>query len=299
MDLHYFKYAHFARGIEFLSQLNNDRKTEKIYCDVIVETDGIQFQVHRCVVGIFSAYFKTMFKSNFTEKHTDVIHLFGPIGEEISHRTLSVIFDYMYTSEVLLSDETVFDVTIASEYLLIPDLTSICTNLLRKLLTLENWLRIFQLGLKINDSSLVEFCLHHEMFPVIFQNIKLHQLGFEEFYAIVNHCKSYFDSSSLLNTIALWHTKSNEYVSKQRFDKMMNLINFESLSPVDLKEKVLDNKLTNNLDETLLLRIKRIRQGKLSQKGLIIVGGCHFENSLKKYCPDSKEFLFRNGKKLQ
>ena len=31
MDLHYFKYAHFARGIEFLSQLDNDRKTEKIY----------------------------------------------------------------------------------------------------------------------------------------------------------------------------------------------------------------------------------------------------------------------------
>ncbi|CAK8685837.1 unnamed protein product [Clavelina lepadiformis] len=97
---------------EILRNLNEERNTTKYFCDFTIKAGGKQFPVHKCVVGSFSEYFKKMFTTKMRESNLNE----GSV-EEVSGPTMTSIINFIYTSCIILTNDNVYDVLEAAEYL--------------------------------------------------------------------------------------------------------------------------------------------------------------------------------------
>ena len=137
--------AHYASLFDTLEQ---DRKDQKVYCDVTVSVNNKHFSAHRCVLGTFCVYFATLFQSGFKEKYDDVIKLSGPIGEEISPSTFQSILDFCYKKRCELTASNVFDILGAAEFLQIDRLKQQCLQYLETLIGPEHWQKIYKTAIR-------------------------------------------------------------------------------------------------------------------------------------------------------
>ena len=83
------------------SNLNKDRKGRRKYCGIQVATGDVVFYAHRCVLGTYSLYFDTLVGCEFSERFSKTVKLTGPLGENISSRTVEVILDFCYTNKAV------------------------------------------------------------------------------------------------------------------------------------------------------------------------------------------------------
>ena len=87
---------------------------QNILCDVIVvaDDDNIQVPAHRAVLASCCQYFHAMFTSRLSESTSDRVVMLM-----IDGRALSILIDYIYTSEILITEENVQVCTEPSIYL--------------------------------------------------------------------------------------------------------------------------------------------------------------------------------------
>ncbi|XP_055331638.1 kelch repeat and BTB domain-containing protein 8-like [Paramacrobiotus metropolitanus] len=76
---------------------------------------------HRSVLGVRSAYFRTMVLSGMKESTQPVIQL-----HNISHTDLSQLVDYCYMKDLLLTDSNVQSLLIAASFLSIDSVVDAC-----------------------------------------------------------------------------------------------------------------------------------------------------------------------------
>ena len=69
--------------------------------------EGEIFSVHRIVLAASSDYFHAMFAHGMKESNQEVIEL---KDESISTDALKIVLDFIYSGDLLVNDETVFDV---------------------------------------------------------------------------------------------------------------------------------------------------------------------------------------------
>lgn len=73
-----------------------------LLCDVQLVADDIQLSAHRVVLAACSHYFNAMFTSKLSESRTERIIL-----KQIDGKTLSALVDFIYTSEIRITEENV------------------------------------------------------------------------------------------------------------------------------------------------------------------------------------------------
>ena len=66
----------------------------------------------------------------FKEIYDEEIIISGPCNEEIKAKTMELILDYLYTSEIDFSQENVYDILLASDYLQIEGTDNQIKNLI-------------------------------------------------------------------------------------------------------------------------------------------------------------------------
>ena len=113
-----------------LDFLNKDRNGEKLFCDVIINVGREKFYGHRFLLDIASGYFRRMFRSFLIERYTNEVTIFGPHDDELTADTMERIFQYIYTREIDITKNNVYDILFAADYLDIKKLKYICLDFL-------------------------------------------------------------------------------------------------------------------------------------------------------------------------
>ncbi|XP_053313282.1 kelch-like protein 34 [Spea bombifrons] len=94
-------------------------------CDVCLVVDGHEFHAHKSFLACSSDYFRAMFKEYTKESKASIIHL-----NVISATGLQIILDFIYTSWLSLSMNTLEDTLEAACYLQVTDAVPLCSQYL-------------------------------------------------------------------------------------------------------------------------------------------------------------------------
>ncbi|KAM6290221.1 kelch-like protein 34 [Porphyrio hochstetteri] len=108
-------------------------RAEGFLCDILLKVKENEFPAHKSLLACSSDYFRAMFKSYTQESKATVIHL-----QVISPTGLQHILDFIYTSLLPLSFESLEDTLEAASYLQVTDAIGLCNQYLVNNLALEN-----------------------------------------------------------------------------------------------------------------------------------------------------------------
>ena len=84
------------------------------FIDVRLKVGEDEFAAHRIVLAANSDYFHAMFAHAMEESNQEVIEL---KDENISATAMKIVMDSMYTGEISVNDENIFEVLTAADHL--------------------------------------------------------------------------------------------------------------------------------------------------------------------------------------
>ncbi|XP_015779821.1 PREDICTED: kelch-like protein diablo [Acropora digitifera] len=100
------------------------------FIDVRLKVGEEEFVAHRMVLAANSDYFHAMFAHGMKESNQDVIEL---KHENISVTAMKIMMDSMYSGEIYVNDENVFEVLIAADHLQVASVVEQCCKYLTQL----------------------------------------------------------------------------------------------------------------------------------------------------------------------
>lgn len=112
-----------------LHQLQKDGK----YVDVTLQVGGEVFPVHRCVLSASCEYFCAMFGGGLVETRKSEITI-----HHVSPHTFSLIVDFLYTGQVLVTETNCLDLFTAADMLRVGELVEACSSFLKSQLCAAN-----------------------------------------------------------------------------------------------------------------------------------------------------------------
>ncbi|KAK1169379.1 kelch-like protein 34 [Acipenser oxyrinchus oxyrinchus] len=128
----YFLVVSRTHGETVLTQYQRLRE-EQLLFDIVLVADGTEFPAHRSLLACSSDYFRVLFKGYTRESKASVIHL-----QVVSSTGLHHVLDFIYTSWLSLSPETLEDTLEAAGYLQVTEAIGICSQYITNNLSLEN-----------------------------------------------------------------------------------------------------------------------------------------------------------------
>ncbi|XP_071808405.1 kelch-like protein 3 [Asterias amurensis] len=150
----YRNILHTQRAFDLL----NDFRKQNILCDVTLEAEGVELPAHRVVLAACSPYFSAMFTSQLSESRTQKIIL-----QEIDGSALSQLLDFVYTSEIQVTEENVQTLLPAASLLQLIDVRSACCDFLQKQLHPTNCLGIRAFADMHSCSELYHYAQNYTM----------------------------------------------------------------------------------------------------------------------------------------
>ncbi|NXG40545.1 KLH34 protein, partial [Psilopogon haemacephalus] len=108
-------------------------RAEGFLCDILLKVEENEFPAHKSLLACSSDYFRAMFKSYTRESQAAVIQL-----QVVSPSGLQHVLDFIYTSFLPLSFESLEDTLEAASYLQVTDAIGLCSQYLAKNLALDN-----------------------------------------------------------------------------------------------------------------------------------------------------------------
>ncbi|XP_076817188.1 ectoderm-neural cortex protein 1-like [Clavelina lepadiformis] len=138
-------------------KLQDDQKCRNIYCDFTIRYEDQEFHVHKCVLGVFSDFFKTMFVSRMKEKYENEVKL-----PEVSAKTMRIVIEFLYDDDVKVNRENVYNLLSAADFLQISVLKKACRDYLENNFSdktaIKDWvmLRRYQAQSQSVETKIVE-----------------------------------------------------------------------------------------------------------------------------------------------
>ena len=102
-------------------------RQEGEFIDVRLKVDEDVFPAHRIVLAANSDYFHAMFAHGMKESNQEVIEL---KDESISADALKIVMDSMYSGDLHVNDENVFEVLLAADHLQVTSVVQQCCDYL-------------------------------------------------------------------------------------------------------------------------------------------------------------------------
>lgn len=100
--------------------------SEKMLCDIVLVAQGLELYAHKLVLASCSTFFYFKFSEDRKLCHLNRIEI-----ENISFETLTAIINYLYTSEIYISEKNIDDLIAAAHMLILKDLQIACHNFLK------------------------------------------------------------------------------------------------------------------------------------------------------------------------
>ncbi|XP_044031453.1 kelch repeat and BTB domain-containing protein 12 [Siniperca chuatsi] len=165
-------------GLVLLDQLRKMRETEHL-TDVVLVAEGISFPCHRVVLAAFSPYFRVMFTCGLRECNNREIFL-----RDTPADSLALLLNYMYCSDLPLTNANVQGISIAAFLLQMDDVFTRCQQHMTENMDASNCLGVYYFARDLGAEDLADraqrFLRQH--FVQVCQNeevldLEAHQLG--------------------------------------------------------------------------------------------------------------------------
>lgn len=124
-------------GLVLLEQLRKMREVEHL-TDVVLVAEGISFPCHRVILSAFSPYFRVMFTCGLRECSTREIFL-----RDTPADSLALLLNYMYTSDLPLTNDNVQGISIAAFLLQMDDVFARCRQHMTENMDASNCLGVY------------------------------------------------------------------------------------------------------------------------------------------------------------
>ena len=98
------------------------------FIDVYLKVGEEVFSAHRIVLAASSDYFHAMFAHGMKESNQEVIEL---KDESISTAALKIVLDSIYSGDLQVNDENIFDVLVAADHLQVTSVVQQCCDYLQ------------------------------------------------------------------------------------------------------------------------------------------------------------------------
>ena len=105
------------------------------FCDVTITVKGKELKAPRAVLGAASPFFLTLLTSDMKESNEKLIRI---ELEEATESVMEDVLKYIYTGNVLVTEERAHNLIATANYLLLPSLKTVVGNFLNEIVTVEN-----------------------------------------------------------------------------------------------------------------------------------------------------------------
>lgn len=119
----------------------NTQRHSGILCDVNLTVDGQKFPAHKAVLAANSRFFLAMFTTEMLEKDKTSASV-----SAISASAMESLLDFMYTGQIQIHIENVFELLEASNYLFVEKVKKACCQFLQSILDMENCFTILSIA---------------------------------------------------------------------------------------------------------------------------------------------------------
>lgn len=165
-------------GLVLLSQLMKMRDSEHL-TDVVLVAEGISFPCHRVVLSAFSPYFRVMFTCGLRECNNREIFLHDTPAD-----SLALLLNYMYCSDLPLTNANVQGISIAAFLLQMDDVFTRCQQHMTENMDASNCLGVYYFARDLGAEELSDHAQRflRQHFVQVCQNeevleLEAHQLG--------------------------------------------------------------------------------------------------------------------------
>nr|CDS32163.1 kelch protein 3 [Hymenolepis microstoma] len=104
----------------------NEMRRQRLLCDVILKAGDLEIPAHKNVLAASSPYFHAMFTGDMAESRASVVTIGG-----IDSAALALLVDFIYTAEVLITEETVQCLLPAANLLQMTSVREACCEFLQ------------------------------------------------------------------------------------------------------------------------------------------------------------------------
>ncbi|CAK8693075.1 unnamed protein product [Clavelina lepadiformis] len=222
-----------------------DRKNDKAFCDFLIRCEEKQFHVHRCVLRIFSDFFKTMFASNMKEKYENETNI-----SVVSAETMTIIIEFLYDDDVKVNRENVYNLLSAADFLQISALKEACRDYLENNFISETvlkdwmWLERYHMHSQAIERNVLKNRVH------IMKQQSVSELDQNDFQDLLILLKNHVPPSVTYRYIMNW-LEQDSRVRLNYLDRLMEHIDFKSLERKFLTDTVSKNEAIRNFPTTM------------------------------------------------
>ncbi|XP_046880622.1 kelch repeat and BTB domain-containing protein 12 [Hypomesus transpacificus] len=228
-------------GLVLLDQLRKMRETEML-TDVVLVAEGISFPCHRLVLSAFSPYFRVMFTCGLRECNNREVIL-----RDTPADSLGLLLNYMYCSELPLSNDNVQGVSIAAFLLQMDEVFSRCQLHMRENMDASNCLGVYYYARDLGAEQLGDHaqCYLRQHFVRVCQNeevldLEAHQLG----KLLSSDDLNISREETILDVVLRWvrHDVSGEVDGRSRhLPELLRKVRLPLVSPDYLREAMKRN----------------------------------------------------------
>ncbi|XP_076799689.1 kelch-like protein 23 [Clavelina lepadiformis] len=225
-----FKSNH---STEILLKLNEERKSYGDHCDATLWVGAHVFPIHKCVICVFADFFQNMFTLEMKEKQDNKADVKG-----ISVDTMETILNFIYTSEITITNYNVYDVLAAADYMQIPYIKEYCQTFLFETVSFDNCFNVRAFAISCNDGKLIAKANRFigEKFAAICAEDEYKELDLDDFTAILQLKHKKASEEVVYQAVIGWI--DYEHASRQQhLNKLFAFIKLDRL-PNDFLQQV-------------------------------------------------------------
>lgn len=215
----------------------NELRQNRDLCDITLVVETVKFHAHRVVLASCSAYFKAMFTHGFHECNKRTVEL-----KDIHPCIFSTLIDFMYTSQITISDRNVLELLPQAVMFQMDDVIESCCKYLEHELDPSNCIGISVYanshGLKRLYAKAREFICRR--FTEVSQTEEFMGLNLIELVALIKHDKlNVWCESEVYIACKRW-VQHDEEKRRESFKTLLGVGNIrcEHLTPAFLKKQL-------------------------------------------------------------
>ena len=235
------QYSNITLDSKVRTGLEEMRLT-RMLCDVTLVSGNVEIPAHKVVLANTTDYFHAMFTGGFKEKENSRITI-----EDVKPDIITLLVEYSYTSKVMINQDNVENLFIASKMLQFCEVAEACSQFLHNRMESDNCLGIKSLAKVHDDTDLVSKCDSYifKHFVDVVKQEEFLELDKEDLLLLITSDKIELESEDqVFECILSWINKDGDTRS-QYFPDFMKHVRFPFLSSDYLVTKVLNDPVMN------------------------------------------------------
>ena len=273
LNLSYFQTVTRQRkSTSCLLQYANNNRNQGRFNDVIIQSADTSIPANRMVLSCYCSFFDQIFaKETNNQVNDSVVDI-----PDIDGKSLELLVQYIYTGQICMEIDNVFDILTAAHHLELDEVKEFCFEFLENCITLDNCITILITAKQYKDFKLRDAVYKHisDNYEAITKTPAFLNLENEELFFIVFHLKQRFhvNDEELCRSLLSW-TKQDEEARERHLNRLIKFVNIKALS-CNLLEDLSKESLVYNIPDYIGLLLARIELLKTKDSKILSIGGC-------------------------